>query len=163
MRLNLINKTSIVDTVRVRRNLTQIESRFGQVRQVSADKFKFALIKDPAVSILVERVDLGELLRDIPQDITKFTFDEPKDVDESVYELMAPANPFLAEPYLLPYEAEALAPGDERGALFAKWKRLVGLRDLSRSEVELGVLGDYLIVDASNAAVYRGEIQIKFK
>lgn len=163
MQLNLINKTSIVDTVRVRRNLTLIESRFGQARQVTEDKFKFSLIKDPSVSILVQRVDLGELLRDVPQDITKFTFGEPPEADPAVYKLVAPTNPFLAEPWLTEYEPEAIATDDERGLLFAKWKRLVGLRDLSRAEVELHVLGDFLIVDATNAAVYRGEIHIKFK
>jgi len=161
MRLNIINRTAIVYSAMRQANVLDMSPRFGTVTPLSDEAFKYSLVGVPQEALIVERVSLEELFRDIPQDITGITFsDVPEASQEVDTDIVMGRNPDTEESVVVPgYEVGA----DEYSVHFCNWKRLVGISDLPRSEVNLALLDDQLIIDAAYSTLYRGSVSVKVK
>lgn len=162
MRLNLLNQTVIVSTAILQAGLTNLNPRFGVAHRVNDKTFKYADTGDVLNAVLVERVDLGELFATIPQDITGFEFQDSPDApvelkaNQSI-DLMTQVYPVISE------TPEPSRSDDTLALFFDQWKRVVGISDLNRYEVDLSSSGDYLIIDARNAVLFKGSVQVKIK
>lgn len=163
MRLNVINQTAVVRAACLAGQVTNLNPRFGHTLQLNDAAFKYTVMGDPKETLMIERVDLEQLFFNIPQDITPYSFEESVGGDLSELEMYAGIDSTEQESVLETASYEVLDPADVLGQHFVNWKRLVGLNSLNRAEVELGVLGDYLIIDARYATVYRGTVSVKFK
>jgi hypothetical protein len=162
MRLNLLNQTVIMSVAVLQAGLSNLSPRFGSAVAVNDKLFKYAATGDGLNAVLVERVDLAELFDKVPQDITGFTF---QDSIQSPFELQASLNiDLLTQEYpVVAPVTEQLGPDDALGVLFTQWKRVVGLDSLARSEVELSTSDDYMNIDARNALLFKGMVQVKIK
>lgn len=162
MRLNLLNQTVLMSSAILSAKLIGLNPRFGVTSIVNDKVFKFADTGDNRNAVLVERVDLGELFDKIPQDITGFTFTDALGDPTNVQALLG-VDMTRQEYPVIPFSLESQAPEDELGTFFSQWTRVVGLNDLKRHEVELSSSEDYLIVNARNAVLFKGTVQIKIK
>jgi hypothetical protein len=162
MRLNLFNQTVIVSSAVHQAGLTNLNPRFGTVHPINDKSFKYAVSGDALNAVLVERVDLGELFATIPQDITGFEFKDSLTTPDALNEKLS--IDLLTQEYpVIAQEADQLSPGDSLGLLFSQWKRVVGLNGLSLSEVDLSSFEDYMTIDARNAVLFKGTVQVKIK
>lgn len=162
MRLNLLNQTVIVAAAISQAELSNLNPRFGSAHPVNDKSFKFAAAGDALNAVLVERLDLGEFFDKIPQDITGFTF------ETSITGFETLSDKIKVDQLTQEYPVDNLSfdeagPEDVLGVFFVQWKRVVGLSDLKRSEVELSSSDDYMTVDARNALLYKGSVQVKIK
>lgn len=162
MRLNLINQTVIVSLAVRQAGLTNLNPRFGSACAVNEKSFKYASTGDALNAVLVERVDLGELFANIPQDITGFEFADSVTTPDALQEKLAVDLMFHEQP-VIAQEAEQVSPGDELARLFVQWKRVVGLNGLPTHEVDLSSFEDYMTIDARNAVLFKGTVQVKIK
>lgn len=161
MRLNVINRTAIVLSAMLRSGITDMSPRFGTVTPLSEQAFKYALIGLPREALIIERVSLEELFRDIPQDITGIVFNEAPEGSEANLDEVVGRDIALQDP-LVDYSGYETGT-DEYSILFCNWKRLVGLSDLPRNEVTLALLDDHLVIDATSSTLYRGSVSVKVK
>ena len=158
MRLNLINQALIVSK---RLPLEQGYPRLGSVSAISPSKFKFTPTGNRAGAVLVERVDLGELLKGIPQDISGLVRGDSEEIDEAT---LAAKLQLDMDVFDVPLDnVDTPVADDELSQWFATWKDFIGLQDLNRWEVELGLAEDTLIIDASKASLYCGTVLVKVK
>lgn len=162
MRLNLLNRTVLMSTALQQVNLPQLNPRFGTVHPVNDKVFKFADMSDRLNAVLVERVDLGELFDKIPQDLTQFTFTETIEDHYMVQDLLG-IDEFKQEYPVIASVVELQAFEDELGTFFLQWKRVIGLNSLERSEVELSSSGDHMTINARNAVLFKGTVDVKIK
>lgn len=163
MRLNLINRTVIAAGALKKHESITLSARFGKAHRLDDKSFKFA---DPLIherNVLIERVDLGELFKGVIIDISKLEFNDPPspDVDSKWHE--PECDLLMAEPMMIDGLPDTTSPADPLGKFFSQWKRLIGLGGLTRVEVELSTLDDFLTIDARNATVYCGSVRIKYK
>lgn len=163
MRLNLLNQTVIVASAVKHAGLTQMTPRFGDVRAVNQDLFKYSLTSDPSSNVLIKRVDLGELFKGLPQDISQITFQASVGGDTQTLNERLNLDLTTSQYPVELTDYEQVDPTDELGQHFVNWTRLVGIGDLKRSEVELSTLDDSLIVEAHRSVVYKGAVSIKIK
>lgn len=162
MRLNLLNQTVIVAAAVAKAGLVNMTPRFGATTAVNERAFKYAVTGDPSNALMIERVSLNELFDNIPQDITGFTFETPAVLVADVHEKLGVDFAVQESPVdMLAFEE--IGPEDTLGELFLKWKRVVGLSDLKRSEVDLSSFEDYMFIDARNAVLFKGTVQVKIK
>lgn len=162
MRLNLLNRTTIVGEALKQKPVPKLTARFGDVSRVDGSCFKASAVLDPATNILIQRVDLSEMFANVPLDISELEFNNPPGFD-SVPEIVNVEDGFKEEPMLVEFAGITVNPKDKLGEMFSQWKRMVGLSGLPRSEVELSTLDDYLTVDARDAVIYCGLVRIKYK
>jgi len=161
MRLNCFNKTLLVAKVMEQQGINGLNPRFGAGRSVSDTVFSYLELGGAGAGLLVDKVDLGELFKGIPQDITGLTFGIPEQVN------LQPLQDLIdntTEECIVTGDAPPGVLGDDVSILFYNWLRLVGLSDLSRFEVELGTSEGYLHVTARRDAVYYcGTVIIKYQ
>jgi hypothetical protein len=160
MRLNCFNKTLLVATAMEQQGIDGLNPRFGTGRSVSDDVFSYVENGAVGSGLMIKKVDLGELFKGIPQDISGLTFGVPEVVSlQSVDDLV---DPRVEESLVSPTGVDNTGTADEMSILFFNWLRLVGLSDLTRFEVELGTTEGYLHVTARRATYYRGTVIIKY-
>lgn len=163
MRLNLLNRTVIVTGAVMQAGLTQMNPRFGEVQVVNKDLFKFSEASDPSSNVLIQKVDLGEMFKNIPQSLCGLQFEESLVGDtQALYEALG-IDPLQDTPAVDTASYEQAPEGDELGQLFVNWLRLVGIADLTRGHVDLSVLDDCLYIDVRRSVVYTGNVQVKIK
>lgn len=163
MRLNLINTSTVVALAASAAGCKLSNSRFGAVSQLSDRTFKYVFSGARKDVLLVERIDLTELFKDLPQDITGLTH-QSGSVAGTV-DIATALNIDITheeEPFVQGEPTES-REDDELGALFHLWQAFVGLYGLSRHEVDLSTADNILYIDARNAAVFRGIVAVKFK
>jgi len=160
MRLNCFNKTLLVAKAMEQQGIDGLNPRFGVGRSVSDNIFTYVEQGTVGAGLMIEKVDLGELFKGIPQDISGITFGEPEQGD--LLPLEGLVDGCVEEPIITLTDADQAEPGDEVSQLFFNWMRLVGLSDLGRFEVELGTSDGYLYVTARRATYYRGTVAIKY-
>lgn len=163
MRLNLLNRTVIVTDAVTQAGLTQMNPRFGSVQSVTKDLFKFSCATDPSNNVLVEKVDLGVLFEGIPQSLCGLSFEPSLGGDTHALNQKLGIDPLVDNPAVDTSGYEQVAEGDELGELFVNWLRLVGISDLSRDQVDLGVLDEHMTVDARRSVLYKGTVEVKIK
>ncbi|MNM24598.1 hypothetical protein D3C81_350310 [compost metagenome] len=157
MRLNLFNQSVIVGSAL---QDCALNPRFGQVTPAGSKGFKFTPLGDTRNAFMVERVDLGELFKNIPQDITGVVYKAHKAVDAPLLLMKLNFDDTAREP-LLDSEDPVFSEADELTRYFEIWCEVVGIRDLPRYAVELGLAEGNLIVDASKATLYKGQVTVK--
>lgn len=163
MRLNVINTSAVVALAASTAGCKLSNGRFGAVTQLSDRTFKYVFTGVRKDVLLVERIDLAELFKDLPQDITGLTH-QPDSVAGSVDIAAAlRIDATHQEPPFIQGEPTETREGDELGALFHLWQAFVGLYGLSRHEVDLSTVENILYIDARNATVFRGTVAVKFK
>jgi len=160
MQLNLINKSVIVESAV---NESTLIPRQGEAVAVGGDVFKFIPQGRPEDAVLIARLDLGVLFKNIPQDISGFS-EIPQVPVESTRVLSAIAFPTDRLDPAIDETLQVFNPQEEiTGYWFNIWCEWVGLRDLPRAEVELGIIDDLLIIDASRAKLYKGQVTVKIR
>lgn len=162
MRLNLINSSVIVSSAMAVANLGHINPRFGTGRALNHEVFKYSHL-DPRNAVVVERVSLNDLFGGIPQDITGIEFGESGSADLTELHQKLGSDGVLIEPSIDAVGYDEPRPEDALGAFFVQWKRLVGLNGLERSEVDLSTFEDHMTIDARNAALFKGTVEVKIK
>lgn len=160
MRLNCFNKTLLVAAAMEQQGIDGLNPRFGTGRSVSDNVFSYVEHGTVGSGLMIEKVDLGELFKGIPQDISGLTFGMPEEgslqlVDELV-------DNRVEESLVVLDSIDRTGMQDDMSILFYNWLRLVGLSDLTRFEVELGTSEGYLHVTARRATYYRGTVIIKY-
>ena len=161
MRLNCLNRTIIVGGSLERLHINDLNPRFGLALELDSATFKYAVLGNEGTKgVIIDKVSLNDLFDGVPQDITGINFG-------SVIGSIAPGfdiDPSVEEPIIDDVPCEEPGPhDDEMTTHFCNWKRLVGLSDLSRAEVDLGTADDYLYVEARKSTIYRGSVAIKIK
>jgi len=160
MRLNCFNKTLLVAAAMEQQGIDGLNPRFGTGRSVSDNVFSYVEPGVVGAGLMIEKVDLGELFKGIPQDISGLTFGLPESVNlQSLDELV---DSRVEESIITLSAIDQTGVADELSILFFNWLRLVGLSDLTRFEVELGTSEGYLHVTARRATYYRGTVIIKY-
>lgn len=164
MRLNILNKTVVVNSALEKAKVKEMNPKFGGVFPVNEEAFRYSVF-DKAMgttsSVIVERVDLSELFKNIPQDITGIEFGECDLTDLSF--LMSQLDlDESKEECIVDNEFAESSSDSAYCEAFVNWKRFVGLRGLPRNEVELSVSGTDLFIDAKNAVFYKGTVSVKF-
>lgn len=162
MRLNLINSSVIVSSAMTTAGLTHINTRFGEARALNDEVFKYAHL-DPLNAVVVQRVSLNDLFDGIPQDITGIEFGGTGYSDLTELHQKLGMDGVLLEPSIDAVTHDSPLPEDALGVFFVQWKRLVGLNGLERSEVALSTFDDHMIIDARNAVLYKGTVDVKIK
>ena len=163
MLLNVMNQTAIVKDVCRVHGINDLNPRFGDAQQLSAELFKYSVLGDATEALIIQRVSLTELFAGIPQDITGLEFKDSAVGDLGRLDAALNADAVIEEVILNNDEPETAAVDDVLGVHFCNWKRLVGLRSLTRTEVALSTDGDYLTIDARDAVIYRGTVSVKFQ
>lgn len=156
MRLNLFNQSVIVGAAM---RTCALNPRFGQVTAAGGQSFKFTPLGDTRNAFMIERVDLGELFKGIPQDISQVVYKAHPAVDAPFILSKLNFDEAVREPLL--DSDDPVFSEDEHTRLFEVWCELVGLRDLPRYTVELGLIDDHLVIDASKATLYKGQVLVK--
>lgn len=162
MRLNLINSSVIVSSAMAAANIAHINPRFGEARALNDEVFKYAHL-DQLNAVVVERVSLNDLFDGIPQDITGITFGESGYADLTELHQKLGTDGVLIEPSIDAVTYDESRPEDALGVFFVQWKRLIGLNGLERSEVDLSTFGDHMTINARNAVLYKGSVEVKIK
>lgn len=161
MRLNILNKTVVVTSALKKAKVKNMNPKQGGVFPVNADTFRYSVFDGVDSAVVVERVDLGELFKTIPQDITGIEFGETELTDLSF--LMGQLNlDESKEECIVDNSFPEQASESLYSEVFEKWKRFVGISDLPRSEVELSMADTNLFIDAKNATLYKGIVSVKF-
>lgn len=159
MNLNMINLSRIVGLAASGGSYKSFNTRYGSASQVNEATFKYTPPEGPALAILIRRVDLGELFKGIPQDISDLdTLPVSANLSDD-WNTKLGTDPVYCEPVFVD-EAEDLLPSDLPGALFQRWKAMIGLSGLYRREVDLSLAGNVLHIDARNAVLYRGVVDV---
>lgn len=158
MRLNLFNQSVIVAAAL---GTCGLNPRFGQAIPTGGDTFKFVPPADLHNACLIQRVDLGELFKGVPQDITGLAYKAHKAVDVPMILAKLNFDDTVREPLLESDELVIPEDTDQHSRWFYLWCDLVGLRDLPRETVTLGLEGDHLIIDASKTTLYKGQVTVK--
>lgn len=125
------------------------ENTYGPVVNVNDEMFKFTGAEGP---LYIKKVSLVALFAGIPQSVVGIEF------GDVVTEMPAEAPEIVSEGF--PDSVVAL---DTLGVHFTNWKRLVGIYDLGREEVDLGLTEDYMVVDARKSVLYSGCVVIKIQ
>jgi hypothetical protein len=161
MRLNCLNRTIIVGGSLERLRITDLNPRFGLALELDANTFKYSVLGNEGTKgVIIDKVSLNDLFDGIPQDITGINFDFVTGSVAPGFDIdLAVEEPIIDD---VPLE-EPGAHDDALSVHFCNWKRLVGLNDLSRAEVDLGTADDYLYVEARKSTIYRGSVAIKIK
>lgn len=160
MRLNCFNKTLLVAKAMEQQGIDGLNPRFGTGRSISDDVFSYVENGTVGAGLMIEKVDLGELFKGIPQDISGLTFGMPEGVNlQAVDDLV---DNRVEESIIVLGGVDHTDVADNVSILFFNWLRLVGLSDLTRFEVELGTSEGYLYVTARRATYYRGTVAIKY-
>jgi hypothetical protein len=160
MRLNCFNKTLLVAAAMEQQGINGLYPRFGTGRSISDHVFSYVAPGTVGVGLMIEKVDLGELFKGIPQDISGLIFGLPELVNlQSLDELV---DSRVEESIIVMDGIDQTGAADDLSILFFNWLRLVGLSDLTRFEVELGTSDGYLHVTARRATYYRGTVIIKY-
>lgn len=160
MRLNCFNKTLLVAAAMEQQGIDGLNPRFGTGRSVSDDVFSYVEQGTVGAGLMIEKVDLGELFKGIPQDISGLTFGMPEPVNLQPLDDLVDSR--VEESIVVLGGVDQTGTADELSILFFNWLRLVGLSDLTRFEVELGISEGYLHVTARRATYYRGSVIIKY-
>jgi hypothetical protein len=160
MRLNCFNKTLLVATAMEQQGIDGLNPRFGTGRSVSDDAFSYVEQGAVGAGLIIEKVDLGELFKGIPQDISGLTFGMPEQADLQAVDALV--DGCVEESIVTLSAIDQTGAGDDLSILFFNWMRLVGLSDLTRFEVELGTSEGFLYVTARRATYYRGTVVIKY-
>jgi hypothetical protein len=160
MRLNCFNKTLLVATAMEQQGIDGLNPRFGVGRSVSDDAFSYVEQGAVGAGLIIEKVDLGELFKGIPQDISGLTFGMPEQADLQAVDALV--DGCVEESIVTLSAIDQTGGGDDLSILFFNWMRLVGLSDLTRFEVELGTSEGFLYVTARRATYYRGTVVIKY-
>jgi hypothetical protein len=160
MRLNCFNKTLLVAKAMEQQGIEGVNPRFGAGRSVSDTVFSYLELGGSGSGQLIDKVDLGELFKDIPQDITGLTFGTSELINLQDIQDLVDSR---VEESIVVGEEPLTDQSDELTGLFYNWLRLVGLSDLSRFEVDLGTSEGYLHVTAQRATYYRGTVIIKYQ
>lgn len=160
MRLNCFNKTLLVATAMEQQGIDGLNPRFGAGRSVSEDMFSYVEQGSVGAGLIIEKADLGELFKGIPQDISGLTFGMPEQTNLQLVDDLVDGR--VEESIVTLSAIDRTGSGDDLSILFFNWMRLVGLSDLTRFEVELGTSEGYLYVTARRATYYRGTVVIKY-
>jgi hypothetical protein len=160
MRLNCFNKTLLVAAAIEQQGIDGLNPRFGTGRSVSDNVFSYVEPGTVGGGLIIEKVDLGELFKGIPQDISGLTFGVPEPANLQPLDDLVDSR--VEECIITLASVDKTGTADELSILFFNWLRLVGLSDLTRFEVELGAGEGYLHVTASRATYYRGTVIIKY-
>jgi hypothetical protein len=160
MRLNCFNKTLLVAKVMEQQGIQGMNPRFGAGRSVSDTVFSYLELGSSGTGLLIDKVDLGELFKGIPQDISGLTFDTPEQVSLDALQVLVDDK---VEECIVVGESPLTGQADDLSVHFYNWLRLVGLSDLSIFEVELGTSEGNLYVTARRAAYYCGTVIIKYQ
>lgn len=163
MRLAIINPACIMRDALGVLGLppTDVNPTLVSYQSIDSKTCKVFSSQDPEDGILLEKIDLGELFRGIPQSIAGLTFDDSDVVDLSAYEKVVSVDLLVNAPKLDNQNYEKAPEGDYLGMLFCRWKRLVGIVTLFRNEVNLSVLDNVLTIEANNSALFTGSLTVK--
>lgn len=159
MRLNVMNPATLVSAALARAGVSNVNPRFGLIRRVNPNVFKYTSGED---ALLVERVDLSTLFGKIPQDISGITFDLSQTGGESLLSKVN-VDALVEEPPVLLSVAAEKGPAGSLETFFNQWKRLVGLNVLETQEVDLSESDGYMTIDATNALMFKGSVKVKIK
>lgn len=163
MRLAIINPACIMRDALGVLGLppTDVNPTLVSYQSIDDKTCKVFSAQDPEDGILLEKVDLAELFRGIPQSITGLTFTDSDVVDLSAYDTVVSVDLLLNAPKLDNQNYEKVPDSDYLGTLFCNWKRLVGITTLFRNEVTLSLLDDVLTIEANNSALFTGTLTVK--
>lgn len=140
-------KLVTIDREKILKKFT--DNTYGSVVGVNEKLFKFT---GGAVPLYIKKVRLADLFAGVPQSVVGVEF------GDVVTDMPPEAPSIVSEGF-----PDSVVASDTLGVHFTNWKRLVGLYDLPREEVDLGQDGDYLVVDARKATLYTGYVIIKIQ
>lgn len=163
MQLNVINTSSLIALAASTGACGAINTRFGNVAQLNDDVFKYVVTGNRKDVLLINRIDLMELFKDIPQDISDLTY-TPNSPDP----LTDLGDKFgldsaLQEPPLFPGDSLDMTNEDELNKAFALWQAFAGIPALPRRDVELSSIGNVMYIDARHAVAFRGILSVTYK
>lgn len=163
MRLNILSQAIIVASAVKEGKVEGVNSLVGTATSVGSEHFKFSFL-DTGLSeaILVQKADLGELFAGIPQDITGLSFKTNGFTDLSLLDENLGIDKGKEES-LAVNASEEPVNSDMFSTAFDTWIRLVGISNLSRQEVDLSMVGNYLTIDCRSAVLYKGSVTVKFR
>lgn len=141
MRLELLSKKKILEEF--------TDDLTGSLFDVNHTTFKYTVAAGP---LYINKVDLTSLFNGIPQSVVGIEF------GDVVQELALEAPEWVSESF-----PDSVPAMDTLGVHFCNWKRLAGLYDLSREEVELSQMEEFLIIEAKRAMLYRGLVAVKIQ
>lgn len=125
------------------------DDTYGTVVSVNDEMFKFTNSTGP---LFLKKVRLVDLFAGIPQSVVGIEF------GDVVTEMPSEAPTIVSEGF-----PDSVLVDDTLGVHFTNWKRLVGIYDLPREEVDLGQTEDYMVVDARKSVLYSGCVVIKIQ
>lgn len=164
MRLNLVSRAIITESAVIERGLKDINTLIGGGTSVGEDAFKFSFVNEGSEeNLLISKADLGELFKDIPQDISEVSLKTSLLTDLSMLEKNLKLDPSRNEYPAYNTAEELLETGNVFSDAFNTWVWFVGISDLPRNEVELSIEGNYLTIQCKNATCYKGSVLVKFR
>lgn len=161
MQLSLLNQSVVVKAALG--DCTDINPRFGITTRVNDAVFKYIPHGELRQGVLIERLDIGEFLKGIPQDISQVTYKETPEIVVSLLQEKLGVVPEEQEPIVQPSTPLVLKEDDPHTTYFELWRSFVGLPGLYRHEVDLGLVNDTLIIDARYSTIYKGNVTVKVK
>jgi hypothetical protein len=119
---------------------------YGTVTPVNDKLFKFVNANGP---LFIKKVDLGKLFDNTNQSVVDIEF------GDCITEMPTGAPEIVSEGF-----PDSVPAMDTLGVHFTNWKRLVGLYDLPREEVDLCLMEGVMIIDARRAVLYSGIVSV---
>lgn len=157
MRLNNINDRIV--KVALLSGLKRINVEDYVINPLSDKQFAIKHAINDNTNKLIDKIDLGFMLLNVPQDIRDIDFSVVVSVQvDSYLSKLKEYNPIHYPE--LDNEVSETNTG-ELGKAFCNWKRLIGIQDLSYDEVDLSYNDNYLHIDITSSKKYTGEIKVR--
>ncbi|ASU03600.1 hypothetical protein RISINGSUN_70 [Erwinia phage vB_EamM_RisingSun] len=160
MRVAIMNTAAIINNTLSADKQEGFNPNLLSLMNVSEKLFKIESPSTNTHALLVEKIDLGELFCNTPIDLRGLTFTDSPAVDLTGWTQSLNVDIFQNLPKLDNEEWEYIADEDVLGKHFLNAVRLTGLVTLSRTEVSLSVLDNVMTIEADNAMLYKGKVDV---
>lgn len=160
MRLAIMNTAAIINNTLSADQQKGFNPNTLSLVDATAKTFKIVSPVYQQHSLLVDKIDLGALFMNTPLDLSGLTFNDAPAVDFSA--LMTKLSVDLVDnmPKLNDQPFDPIDPTDELGVHFQQVQRLTGLITLQRHEVSLSRLDNVMTIEATNAMLYTGKVDV---
>ena len=160
MRVAIMNTAAVINNTLSTDKQKGFNPNLLTLMKVSDTLFKIESPDTNSHALLVNKIDLGELFCNTPIDLRGLTFADSPNVDLTTWTASLNVDEVRNLPKLDNGEWEFIDDSDELGKHFLNVKRLTGLVTLSRSEVSLSVFEGVMTIEANNAMLYTGSIDV---
>ena len=158
MRLSIISSTSIARDLFSMSGIKNANPTLMQFSNVNDKTFRGVYNGDVSQSVLINKIDVEKLFKNIPQSLVGLTFTDVETTDLSMMDDVYDIDPNTNVPKIDNGNYEVGSTELEK--LFCNWKRLVGIHNLNCSEVRLSKQDKVLIIDTTPSLYYTGNITV---